>query len=117
MSLPGAGTARERVALVISHPIQYHAPLYAHLARDGRFELRVFYMTDRGARPYYEPLARSVISHGNAVLQGYDHVFMKRGEPRSLWAGGIDDLTRARIEQSFAREAAARPGLAACTEP
>lgn len=75
-----------RLAIVISHPIQYHAPLYTWLARDGRFDLRVFFMTDRGARPYYDVFARKMVQFDNPILEGYDHVFLSRGEPKGKWA-------------------------------
>jgi glycosyltransferase involved in cell wall biosynthesis len=75
-----------RLALAISHPIQYHAPLYAFLAKDGRFDLRVFYMTDRGARPYYEPFAKAMIRFDNPILNGYAYEFLREGEPEGWWS-------------------------------
>jgi glycosyltransferase involved in cell wall biosynthesis len=74
-----------RLAIVITHPIQYHAPLYKHLAADGRFELKVFFLSDRGARPYYEKFAKKVIQYDNPILEGYAHTFMKQGTPKSWW--------------------------------
>lgn len=75
-----------RLAVVISHPIQYHAPLYQYLARDGRFDLHVFYMTDRGARPYYDRFAKTTVSFDNPILEGYDYTFLRKGEPKSWFA-------------------------------
>ena len=60
--------------------------MYTWLARDGRFELRVFFMTDRGARPYYDAFARKMVQFDNPILEGYDHVFLSRGEPKGTWA-------------------------------
>src|ERR1700760_2935404 len=86
-TFPTSGSSsRSRLAIVISHPIQFHAPLYTWLARDGRFDLRVFFMTDRGARPYYDAFARKMVQFDNPILEGYDHVFLSRGEPKGKWA-------------------------------
>lgn len=74
-----------RLAIVISHPIQYHAPLYSYLAKDGRFQLRVFFMSDRGARPFYEELSRTIVRYDNPILEGYDYVFLNAGEPKYWW--------------------------------
>jgi glycosyltransferase involved in cell wall biosynthesis len=74
-----------RLAIVITHPIQYHAPLYRHLAKDGRFELKVFYLSDRGVRPFYENFSKKVIQYDNPILGGYKHEFMKQGTPKGWW--------------------------------
>lgn len=74
-----------RLAVAIEHPIQYHAPLYSYLARDGRFELKIFFMSDRGARPFYEKFTRRVVRYDNPILEGYAHLFMNPGEPRGWW--------------------------------
>lgn len=75
-----------RLAIAISHPIQYHAPLYAFLARDGRFDVRVFYMTDRGSRPYYDPFAKTTVHFDNPILNGYAYDFLRTGEPEGWWS-------------------------------
>lgn len=77
--------SRFRLAIVISHPIQYHAPLYGYLARDLRFEVKVFYMSDRGARPFYEKFSRTIVRYDNPILEGYPCVFLNSGEPKNRW--------------------------------
>ena len=69
-----------------THPIQYHAPLYAFLAKDGRFDLRVFYMTDRGSRPYYDAFAKATVRFDNPILDGYAYEFLRTGEPEGWWS-------------------------------
>lgn len=91
-----------RLAIVISHPIQYHAPLYSYLARDGRFDLHVFYMSDRGARPYYEPFAKTMVRHDNPILAGYAYTFLKEGEPHGWWAKKTEQLS-SRLTGELAR--------------
>src|SRR5207245_9464031 len=74
-----------RLAIVISHPIQYHAPLYGYLAKDGRFQIKVFFMSDRGARPFYEKFSGTMVRYDNPILEGYDHAFLHSGEPENWW--------------------------------
>jgi glycosyltransferase involved in cell wall biosynthesis len=74
-----------RLAVVISHPIQYHAPLYTYLAKDGRFQIKVFYMSDRGSRPFYEEFSKTVVKYDNPILDGYEYVFLNAGEPKTWW--------------------------------
>lgn len=76
---------RHRLAIVISHPIQYHAPMYTRIARDGRFELKVFFMSDRGARAYHDKFAGTLIKYDNPILEGYSYEFLKQGEPKTAW--------------------------------
>lgn len=78
-----ASRGRVRLAIAISHPIQYHAPLYSHLARDGRFELKVFFMSDRGVRAFFDPFAQTMVRFDNPLVSGYDHVFLHQGEPKT----------------------------------
>lgn len=75
----------KRLAITIDHPIQYHAPLYTYLGQDGRFDLKVFYMSDRGARAYYEKFARTMVRYDNPILEGYGYVFLRKGEPQTWW--------------------------------
>jgi hypothetical protein len=38
-----------KLAIVTSHPIQYYAPWFRHLAAMGELDLKVFYLWDFGA--------------------------------------------------------------------
>jgi glycosyltransferase involved in cell wall biosynthesis len=91
-----------RLAIVISHPIQYHAPLYSFLARDGRFDLHVFYMSDRGARPYYDAFAKTTVRFDNPILAGYEYTFLQEGEPKGWWEKKTEQIS-ARLPRELAR--------------
>jgi glycosyltransferase involved in cell wall biosynthesis len=95
-----------RLAIVITHPIQYHAPLYQFLARDKRFDLKVFYMSDRGSRAYYDAFARAMVSYDNPILQGYDYTFLSTGEPKT-WLAKKTEMYRFSLRRELARW---RPG-------
>ena len=91
-----------RLAIAISHPIQYHAPLYGYLARDSRFDLHVFYMSDRGARAYFEPFAQTMVSFDNPILAGYEHTFLSRGEPQS-WLAKKTEMMQFGLRDALAK--------------
>ena len=91
-----------RLAIAISHPIQYHAPLYSYLAADGRFDLRVFYMTDRGARSYFDPFAGTTVQFDNPILGGYDYEFLRTGDPKGWW-GRKTEFMQFALRKALAR--------------
>lgn len=68
-----------RVAIVVSHPIQHFCPLYRALAADPRLQLKVFFASEAGARPYYDPAFAKTIAWGNDVLAGFDYEFLTPG--------------------------------------
>src|SRR6185295_7826101 len=73
-----------RLAHVVSHPIQYEAPLLRRLAREpGRF-MKTFFLTDAGAQPFYDPGFDRVLKWDVPLLEGYDHHFVSRALPLPL---------------------------------
>ncbi|MDI9630042.1 MAG: glycosyltransferase family 4 protein [Acidobacteriota bacterium] len=74
---------RLRLALVVSHPIQYFAPLYREVAAAGESELRVFFCSDWGVRAYHDPLYGREVEWDVPLLEGYEHEFLPiRRRPR-----------------------------------
>ena len=71
-----------RVAVVISHPIQHFCPLYQRLARDGRVEVKVFFGSTAGVRPYYDPAFRETINWQEDLVIGFDHEFLADAESK-----------------------------------
>lgn len=64
-----------RLAVVVSHPIQYYAPWFAWLHRHG-WTLRVFYLCDLGIAPRRDPeFGRDVVWDVD-LLDGYEHEFV-----------------------------------------
>jgi glycosyltransferase involved in cell wall biosynthesis len=74
---------RKKLTIVISHPIQYHAPLYTKIAEMDAFDLHVIFHNDRGVRPYFDKLSGTSVSYDNNLLQGYSYEFLTQGEPRN----------------------------------
>ena len=68
-----------RLAHVVSHPIQYQAPLLRRLAQEPGLALKTFFLTDAGAQPFHDPGFNRVVQWDVPLLDGYDHQFIARG--------------------------------------
>src|SRR4051812_47549201 len=77
-------TAKRRLAIVVSHPIQHFVPFYRALAREQAIELRVIYASRIGLDSYFDAGMNTQISWNMDLLSGYDHVFLPE-------AGSIKD--------------------------
>ena len=73
-----------RLAHVVSHPIQYQAPLLRRLAQEPGLRLKTFFLTDAGAQPFHDPGFNRVVQWDVPLLEGYDHQFIARGLPLPL---------------------------------
>lgn len=60
-----------RLAHVVSHPIQYFAPLYRELARRPEVDLTVFFCSDRTAAAFHDPGFGRVVRWDTPLLEGY----------------------------------------------
>jgi glycosyltransferase involved in cell wall biosynthesis len=65
-----------RLAIVTTHPIQYYAPWFAHLARHGRFTTKIFYLWNFGVTQQEDPGFKKTIAWDIPLLEGYDHAFV-----------------------------------------
>ena len=60
-----------RVAYLVSHPIQYQAPLLRRLAQEKTLDLTVLFVSDFSTRAYRDPGFGSVIAWDVDLLSGY----------------------------------------------
>jgi glycosyltransferase involved in cell wall biosynthesis len=74
------GTGPVRLAVVISHPIQHHVHLFRALAKDPRFQLRVFFCTQIGVKAYHDREMDKEIIWSGDLLAGYAHEFLVEGD-------------------------------------
>lgn len=74
-----------RVAVVVSHPVQYFTPLFQRLTDRGNIELTVFYGNDAGARPSFDAGFGREFAWDVDLLVGHRHVFLTTG-PHPLGA-------------------------------
>lgn len=72
-----------RLAYLVSHPIQYQAPLLRFLARQPELRLKVFFMSDFSTRRYQDPGFGVPVQWDVPLLEGYDSEFLP-----SAWQAG-----------------------------
>jgi glycosyltransferase involved in cell wall biosynthesis len=69
-------TSPLRLAYLVSHPIQYQAPLLRRIAATPGIELTVFFMSDHGVKPTFDRELGKAIQFDVPLLEGYEHVFL-----------------------------------------
>lgn len=70
---------RPRLVILQTHPIQYYAPLYSLLARRGRIDVHVVYLTDAGSTRHVDELFGIQFSWDIPLLEGYAHTILQPG--------------------------------------
>ncbi|HYF31984.1 MAG TPA: glycosyltransferase family 4 protein [Chitinophagaceae bacterium] len=75
-----------KLAIVITHPIQYYAPLFKLLTARGNIQLKVFYTWERGAEKFDVGFGKS-FDWDIPLLEGYDHTFVsnKGNRKKGFW--------------------------------
>jgi glycosyltransferase involved in cell wall biosynthesis len=71
---PSSG--RVRVAHLVSHPIQYFAPLYRELARRPEIDLTVYFYSDATTREFVDAGFGRALTWDTPLLDGYQYRFM-----------------------------------------
>ena len=77
-SSEAAGPARKKVKLayLVSHPIQYQAPLLRRIAQEPDIDLTVFYGSDFSVREYKDKGFGVGVKWGVSLLYGYRYEFL-----------------------------------------
>ena len=65
-----------RLAYLVSHPIQYQAPLLRLIAADPDIDLTVFFCSDYSLRDHKDKGFGQVIKWDVPLIDGYNHVFL-----------------------------------------
>lgn len=65
-------TAATRIAYIVSHPIQYQAPLLRRIALESELELTVLFLSDFSTRPYSDAGFGQAVSWDVDLLSGYE---------------------------------------------
>ena len=73
-----------RVAHLVSHPIQYFAPLYRELARRPEIDLTVYFYSDATARAFRDPGFGREIRWDTSLLDGYRWKFCRSARGRNI---------------------------------
>jgi len=66
-----------RLAYLVSHPIQYQAPLLRRIAREPDIDLTVFFGSDFSLRAYKDHGFGVEVAWDTPLTEGYNHVFLK----------------------------------------
>ena len=64
------------LAILSTHPIQYQAPLWQALAKDGRVEFEVWYLTAHAVQRSHDPGFGADFAWDMDLLAGYPHRFL-----------------------------------------
>ncbi|MFI5358094.1 MAG: glycosyltransferase family 4 protein [Opitutales bacterium] len=65
-----------RLAIVLSHPVQYYSPWFRWMARHTDLPLRVFYLWDAGVTKTRDPQFGAEFAWDVDLLSGYEHEFV-----------------------------------------
>jgi glycosyltransferase involved in cell wall biosynthesis len=64
------------LVILTSHPIQYQAPLWRALAKDGRVTFEVWFLTDHAVNPTHDREFGNSFAWDRDLLGGYAHRFL-----------------------------------------
>lgn len=105
-----------RLAVVISHPIQYFAPWFREIAKISNIDLRVFYCCDWGIESYRDVEFQLDVKWDIPLLEGYDYEFLPiEQRPKELGFWAIDNPSVGGVLDRFAPDVAMVFGYASCT--
>ena len=97
-----------RLAVITTHPVQYYAPWFRHIAATSGIDLRVFYLWDFGVTEQVDPAFKARVRWDIPLLDGYPHEFVPNNSRRpgttSFW--GIDNPLLGRSLRAFQPSAA-----------
>lgn len=82
-----------RLAVVLSHPVQYYSPWFRWLAAHAGLKLRVFYLWDFGVVPTTDPQFQTTVKWDIDLLDGYEHEFVpnRSSDPGTHHFRGLDN--------------------------
>jgi len=75
---------KPKVAIIVSHPIQHFCPQYTSLARSQEWEIKVFFASDFGYKPYFDPSFGRRVSWSNIDLDSIPHEFLSSSETSGI---------------------------------
>lgn len=86
-----------RLACLVTHPIQYQAPLFRYLSACPEIDLTVFFMNDFSVRGYQDSGFGIKLSWDIPLLDGYKHIFLPavlRRDSISFWTPLVHGIYR-----------------------
>src|SRR6201989_1378116 len=97
-NLAGRLKSPPRLGVLVSHPIQYQAPLYQELARRGAVDLEVAFLSTNGAQPYHDPVFGVTLAWNIDLLGGYRWTVLARRSltGKAAWLASLRHWLRGR---------------------
>ncbi len=82
-----------RLAIVLSHPVQYYSPWFRHLAARAELELKVFYLWDFGVKETTDRTFQTSFVWDIPLLEGYAYEFVpnRSADPGTHHFRGLDN--------------------------
>ena len=74
---------KRKLVIVISHSIQHFAPVYQEIAKRNEIDLEVIFLTDAGAKEYYDKEFGKIFSWNVDLHSGYNNIVLEPGKPLS----------------------------------
>jgi glycosyltransferase involved in cell wall biosynthesis len=78
-----------KLAYLVSHPIQYQAPLLRYITSHSSIDLTALFLSDYSVRNYRDPGFGAAVHWDVPLLDGYKHIVLpsigKRDQVTSLW--------------------------------
>lgn len=117
---PTSADRRARVLYLLSHPIQYQAPLLRHLSQSDRVAVHTIFVRDLGTKAYFDRGFGTRLQWDVPLTEGYSHEFLpsfgptdrvtrltpvlrglgaaaRRWRPHAVWVHGYDHLNAVRL--------------------
>ncbi len=79
-----------RVAHIVSHPIQYFAPLYKAIAENEDIDLTVYFCSAASTGRYFDAGFGATVEWDVPLLDGYKFVFTKEARTRTIGGMGAN---------------------------
>lgn len=89
---------RLRILYLVSHPIQYQAPMLRYLEASGRLHVHTIYIRSLGTSSYFDPGFGVTLQWDVPLTDGYSHEFLPSvgvADQVTRWSPVLRGLTRA----------------------
>ena len=107
---------RKRLAVVVSHPIQYFAPLYRALAAEPSLDLHVLFASRIGLDETFDPDMGAPVAWAMDLTGGYSHEFLpEAAHVDKVSFRGVDNPSVSAALRRFAPDAVILHGYATVT--
>lgn len=74
-----------KVAYLVTHPIQYQAPMLRYIVQNSEIDLTALFMSDFSVKGYSDPGFGKKIEWDTPLLEGYKHIFLPvRGDNKRI---------------------------------